>query len=138
MGDDLLVMRRNMDFEITENQRADRARMDAMLARMAGMEAALDRLRKDYDTQNNYTLAVQEQQTEIIHKLTDFSARFVSHVEDEAAERAVLKAIAETITRHAERISVLDRMVWAVIGACGIFACGAVGWALNHVASAVG
>ena len=122
------------DQELAENQRADRARVDIMLNRMATMEAAMNGLEMAYQQQHTQTLSVQEQQTEIIQRLTEFSVRFVNHIEDEAAERAVLKAIAETISRHAERISQLDRLVWASIGACGIGAAGAVGWALNHVA----
>lgn len=131
--EDAASLRRRLDQEMAENQRADRARLDAMLSRMGGMETALNRLTADYEQVRRQTLTVQEQQTHIIERLTEFSARFVAHVDDEAAERTILRTIAETITQHGERISFLDRLLWAVIGAGGVGAASAVGWALSHV-----
>ena len=129
-------LRRSMDRLMADNQRADRARMDAILERMIGMEAALNVLRDEYDSGRTQTILVQEQQTHIFQKLTEFSARFIDHIEDEASERRLLNALMEKVTVHSERISVLDRLVWAVIGAGGVGAASAVGWAMNHVQSA--
>lgn len=130
-----LALAQHLDQEMTENARADRVRMDALLEKIAAMEAMLDRLRADYDAARHQTIAVQEQQTKIIEKLTDFSSRFVQHIEDESAERDLIKVIAEKVTIHSERISSLDRLLWAVIGACGVGFVGAVSRAISFIQS---
>lgn len=134
-ADDLLVARRAFDQELSENQRADRARMDAILQRLGNVESSLSILRQTHDSVQDHAVGIQERQTEIIEKLTDFAVRFSLHVESENHDRALFAAIAEKVVVHSERITALERLLWWVIGAGGMAAMAAVGWVVNYLQS---
>lgn len=134
-ADDLLVARRAFDQELSENQRADRARMDAILQRLGSVESSLIILRQTHDSVQDHAVGIQERQTEIIEKLTDFAVRFSLHVESENHDRALFAAIAEKVVVHSERITALERLLWWVIGAGGMAAMAAVGWVVNYLQS---
>lgn len=134
-ADDLLIARRAFDQELSENQRADRARMDAILQRLGSVESSLIVLRQTHDSVQSHAVEIQQRQTEIIEKLADFAVRFSLHVETESQERAIFTAIAEKVIVHAERITALERLLWWVIGAGGMAAMAAVGWVVNYLQS---
>lgn len=125
--------RRFSALDIAENQRADRARMDAILQRLGSVESSLAILRQTHDTVQGHAVEIQQRQTEIIEKLADFAVRFSIHVETESHERAIFTTIAEKVVVHSERITALERLLWWTIGAGGMASMAAIGWVVNYL-----
>lgn len=129
--EDAASLRRRMDQALAENARQDWVQICEMLERLARMESVIQHLGDEARTARQQTLAVQVAQNSIIEKLTEFSARFVAHVEDEAQERSLFQTLADRVSAHAARITGLERLFWALAGASGTVALAAVGWALE-------
>ena len=127
------ALRRRIDAEMAETLREYRQRVIDTSERLTRIDETLIYLKSEYSHGRESRITIQEQQTVIAERLTGLSQRFIEHIEEESAERAVLQAIANQVNAHSERLTSLERFqiaVWSITGTIGALL---IAWALTKL-----
>ena len=133
MSDEAITLRRRVDDEMTETLREYRGRIADTVERLTRIDEALSFLKVEFQVARESRINIQEQQTAITERLTALSDRFVAHIEDESAERALLQEMTRQVSGHSERLTMVERMQIAIWSALGTVAVGGVTWVIGHL-----
>lgn len=131
--EEVKTLRRRMDDDMAQTLKEYRDRISSTSERLTRIDEALTNLKSEFTVGRESRITIQEQQTSIVERLASLSNRFVSHIEDENAERMLLQEMTKQLSAHHERLNGLDRLsisIWSVIGTMGI---GGIAWVVNHV-----
>lgn len=132
-ADEAVTLRRQLDQQFSETLRDYYTRQCDVSDRLARIDETLSQLKIDFDAGRQSRMTIQEQQTSIHERLTNLSARFIDHINDESAERALLQEMTRTVAAHSERLTVLERMQIALWSVVGTVTTGGVGWVIGHL-----
>lgn len=138
MNDAAETLRRRFDDELAESMREFRSRQNDVSERLARIDEALSQLKLGFDAGRQSQLTIQEQQITITERLTALSARFVSHIEDESAERQLLQEMAMTVSSHSARLTNLERMQIALWSVLFTLSAAGVTWIIGHLSMTAG
>lgn len=131
--DEAVTLRRQIDQQFSETLRDYYTRQCDVSERLTRIDETLNQLKVDFDAGRQSRMTIQEQQTSIHERLTSLSARFIDHINDESAERALLQEMTRTVAAHSERLTILERMQIALWSVVGTLAAGGVAWVIGHL-----
>lgn len=133
MSDEAIILRRQIDHDMTETLREYRGRIADTVERLTRIDEALTFLKVEFQTERESRINIQEQQTAITERLTALSARFVAHIEHESSERELLQEMTRQVSGHSARLTMVERMQIAIWSALGTVAVGGVTWVIGHL-----
>lgn len=136
--DEAVTLRRQIDQQFSDTLRDYYARHCDVLERLTRIDEMLAQLKVDFDAGRQSRMKIQEQQTTITERLSALSVRFIEHITDESAERALLQQMTVTVAAHSERLTTLERMQIALWSVVGTVSTGGVVWVIAHLSTTVG
>lgn len=136
--DEAVTLRRQIDQQFSETLRDYYARQCDVLERLTRIDEMLAQLKVDFDAGRQSRMKIQEQQTTITERLSALSVRFIEHITDESAERALIQQMTVTVAAHSERLTTLERMQIALWSVVGTVSTGGVVWVIAHLSTTVG
>ena len=136
--DEAVTLRRQIDQQFSDTLRDYYARHCDVLERLTRIDEMLAQLKVDFDAGRQSRMTIQEQQTTITERLAALSSRFIEHITDESAERALLQQMTVTVAAHSERLTTLERMQIALWSVVGTVSTGGVVWVIGHLSTTVG
>jgi hypothetical protein len=138
IDNEAITLRRRIDDQFSETLLDYQARQLEVSERLARIDESLCHLRVEFDAGRQGRMTIQEQQTTITERLSALSARFVAHINDESAERALLQEMTRTVAAHSERMTALERVQIALWSVVGTLATGGVVWIVGHLTLTAG
>ena len=136
--DEAVTLRRQIDQQFSDTLRDYYARHCDVLERLTRIDEMLAQLKVDFDAGRQSRMKIQEQQTTITERLSALSVRFIEHITDESAERALIQQMTVTVAAHSERLTTLERMQIALWSVVGTVSTGGVVWVIGHLSTTVG